>query len=236
MGKNILIVESKNDKYFFQAIINKLNLDIEVAPPIRISDQDYLEMNGLDHKKLKDALSNLRANIQKGEIEKVGIIIDIDNYQQKTRITFVNECIQEVFPNSELISEVNRFINLNITDSSDDSLNVKLACYFTNIDGQGDLETVLKAIKYKESIHADCLEVWRNCLTSNEKVIKDKDFDKFWVNIYVRFDTCSNNDKKQAGSKCSMSNFDYIMKNKVEIWDLDHPKLDNFKYFLELFS
>ena len=235
MARNILIVESKNDKYFFQAIINKLNLDIEVAKPIRVSDEDYREMEGLNHKKLKDTLNNLKANIQKGEIEKVGIIIDIDNEEEENRIKFVDECIREVFPDSKLLNEVNRFINLNIKDTDDANLNIQLACYFTNLDGQGELETVLKAIKQKESIHADCLENWRNCLTSNEKTIKNKDFDKFWVDIYVRFDTCSNNDKKQAGRKCSMRAFDYVMENKSEIWNLDHPKLDNLKLFLGLF-
>lgn len=235
MARNILIVESKNDKYFFQAIINKLNLDIEVAKPIRVSDEDYREMDGLNHKKLKDTLNNLKANIQKGEIEKVGIIIDIDNEEEENRIKFVDECIREVFPDSELLNEVNRFINLNIKDTDDVNLNIQLACYFTNLDGQGELETVLKAIKQKESIYTDCLENWRNCLTSNEKTIKNKDFDKFWVDIYVRFDTCSNNDKKQAGRKCSMRAFDYVMENKSEIWNLDHPKLDNLKLFLGLF-
>lgn len=235
MGRNILIVESKNDKYFFQAIIRKLNLDIEIATPIRVSEEDYREMDGLNHKKLKDALNNLKANIQKGEIEKVGIIIDIDNEEEENRIKFVDECIREVFPDSELLNEVNRFINLNIKDTDDANLNIQLACYFTNLDGQGELETVLKAIKQKESIHADCLENWRSCLTSNEKPIKNKDFDKFWVDIYVRFDTCSNNDKKQAGRKCSMKAFDYVMENKPEIWNLDHLKLDNLKFFLALF-
>jgi len=70
----------------------------------------------------------------------------------------------------------------------------------------------------------------------NGKTIKNKDFDKFWVDIYVRFDTCSKNDKKQAGRKCSMSAFDYVMESKSEIWDLEHPKLDNLKLFLALFS
>ncbi|MFZ4557967.1 MAG: DUF3226 domain-containing protein, partial [Pseudanabaena sp.] len=133
------------------------------------------------------------------------------------------------------LNEVNRFINLNIKDTDDVNLNIQLACYFTNLDGQGELETVLKAIKQKESIHADCLDNWRSCLTSNEKTIKNKDFDKFWVDIYVRFDTCSNNDKKQAGRKCSMKAFDYVMENKSEIWNLDHPKLNNLKEFLGLF-
>lgn len=231
MGRNILIVESKNDKYFIQAIIRKLNFDIEIATPIRISDEDYRAMDGLNHQKLKAALGNLKASIQKGEIEKVGVIIDIDNYREEDRLKFVNECLQEVFSNSESLSKVNEFINLNFEDFS-----IQLACYFTNLDGQGELETVLKAIKQKESIHADCLESWKNCLVSKGKTIKDKDFDKFWVDIYVRFDTCSNNDKKQAGRKCSMRAFDYVMENKVEIWDLEHPTLDNLNQFLGLFN
>lgn len=231
MGRNILIVESENDKHFFQAIICKLNLDIEITTPILIADEDYREMHGLSKEKLKQVLRNLAASIQRGEIEKVGVIIDIDNYQEIERISFVNECMQEVFSNSELISEVNKFINLNIDD-----LNVQLACYFTNLDGKGELETVLKAIKQKESIHADCLESWKDCLVSNGKTIKDKDFDKFWVSIYVRFDTCSNKDKKQAGRKCSMGSFDYVMENKIEIWDLEHPTLDKLNQFLGLFN
>jgi hypothetical protein len=231
VGRNILIVESKNDKHFFQAIICKLNLDIEITTPILIADEDYREMHGLSKEKLKQVLRNLAASIQRGEIEKVGVIIDIDNYQEIERISFVNECMQEVFSKSELISEVNKFINLNVDD-----LNVQLACYFTNLDGKGELETVLKAIKQKESIHADCLESWKDCLISNGKTIKDKDFDKFWVSIYVRFDTCSNNDKKQAGRKCSMGAFDYVMENKSEIWDLEHPTLENLNQFLGLFN
>ena len=231
VGKNILIVESKNDKHFFQAIIRKLNLDIEITAPILISDEDYREMYGLNHQKLKDALGNLKANIQKGEIEKVGVIIDIDDDREEDRLKFVDKCIQQVFSNSESLSKVNEFINLNFEDFS-----IQLACYFTNLDGKGELETVLKAIKQKESIHADCLESWKNCLGSNGKTIKDKDFDKFWVSIYVRFDTCSNQDKKQAGRKCNMGEFKYVMENKSEIWDLEHPTLKNLNQFLGLFN
>ena len=228
MGKNILIVESENDKHFFQAIIRKHNLDIEITAPVRISDEDYREMYGLNHQKLKDALGNLKANIQKGEIEKVGVIIDVDDDREEDKLKFVDECIQQVFSNSESLSKVNEFINLNFEDFS-----IQLACYFTNLDGKGELETVLKAIKKEESIYADCLNSWKNCLESNGKTIKDKDFDKFWVSIYVRFDTCSNKDKKQSGSKCT---FEYAMKNKAEIWDLEHPALESLNQFLVLFN
>ncbi len=41
MSSNILIVESPNDQYFLQAIIRYLNFNIEVAPAIMISEDDY---------------------------------------------------------------------------------------------------------------------------------------------------------------------------------------------------
>jgi hypothetical protein len=105
--------------------------------------------------------------------------------------------------------------------------------YFTNVNGQGELETVLKAIKSRDSPHADCLESWRRCLESKEIIITNKDFDKFWIANYVRFDTCSKDEKKQAGRKCTI---DYALQTKTEVWNFDHPVLDDLKSFFELFS
>ncbi|MHC5727077.1 MAG: DUF3226 domain-containing protein [Nostoc sp.] len=229
MSNNILIVESKNDKYFLQAIIRYLNLNIEVDP-ILISEEDYKSMEGLDKKKLTNALKDLKADIQKGEIERVGIIIDIDNYQEIDRINFINECVQEAFPETPLLIKVKEFVNLTL-----DELNIQLACYFTNLDGQGELETVLKTIKIQGSVHADCLESWKDCLQKNGQEITVKEFNKFWVDMYIRFDTCSKNEKKQAERKCSMKGFDYVMTHKTTIWDFEHPALNDLKDFLQLF-
>lgn len=61
MGSNVVIVESKNDKFFFNAIIRYLNCNIEIAPPVEIdsqiliSEEDYREMGGSDHVKLRKA-------------------------------------------------------------------------------------------------------------------------------------------------------------------------------------
>ncbi|MBK1988060.1 hypothetical protein A0J48_011000 [Sphaerospermopsis aphanizomenoides BCCUSP55] len=228
MSSNILIVESNNDKYFLQAIIRYLNFNIEVAPPIILSEDDYRSMNGLNQTKLKDALKDLKADIQKGEIERVGIVIDIDDKGERERINFINECIQEVFPGSPLLTKVKQYININF-----DGFNIQLACYFTNVDGKGELETVLRNIKSKNSDYADCLESWKNCLNDHGQEITIKDFDKFWVSIYLRFDTCSKRDKKQAERKCS---FEYAMEKKAEIWDFEHPTLNNLKEFLQMFT
>lgn len=230
MSSNILIVESKNDKYFLQAIIRDLNCNIEVAPPILISEEDYMSMDGLNKTKLTKALKDLNADIQKGEIERVGIVIDIDNDQESDRINFINECVKEAFTEAPLLVGVKEFVNLTV-----DEINIQLACYFTNVNGQGELETLLKTIKKQGSVHADCLESWKNCLQSNGKKITVKEFNKFWVDMYIRFDTCSKNDKKQAERKCSMKGFDYVMNDKTTIWDFKHPALNDLKDFLQLF-
>jgi hypothetical protein len=110
-----------------------------------------------------------------------------------------------------------------------------LACYFTNFEGKGELETLLKAIKARKSPQADCLSSWKTCIESQGKDISDKDFDKFWVSIYLRYDTCSNQEQTQAGKKCSMSGFKYVMEHKKDIWDWNNPALDDLKEFFTLF-
>jgi hypothetical protein len=139
VGRNILIVESKNDKYFFQAVIKHLNYDIEVEAPIFL-DEDYREMAGLDPTKLTQALKSLKAEIQKEDIERIGIILDIDRHSEAERIKFINDYLIKVFPEAIPLDRVNHFVELNFDD-----YHVQLACYFTNVDGQGELETVIQS-------------------------------------------------------------------------------------------
>ncbi|MEG4988790.1 hypothetical protein QUB08_23975 [Microcoleus sp. BR0-C5] len=225
---NIVIVESKNDAIFMQAMVEKLNCDIQLEPPIYIDDYETLE--GLSETKLVTTLKALEADLQKRDIEKIGIIIDVDNYSDPERLQFVNKCIQKVFE-AETLSRTKQFIDI----CGDNGTKAKLACYFTNFEGQGELETLLKAIKAIESPHADCLDSWKTCIENQGKEINQKHFDKFWVSIYLRYDTCSNQDRKQAEKKCSMSRFDYVMEHKKDIWDWDNPALDDLKEFFKLF-
>ncbi len=85
-------------------------------------------------------------------------------------------------------------------------------------------------IKSKKSDYADCLESWKTCLQSKGKKINQKDFDKFWLSLYFRFDTCSSEDRNQAGRKCSGET-----AFKKDIWGFEHEVLDELKIFLELF-
>jgi len=227
---NIVIVESKNDRIFMQAMVEKLNCDLQVASPISIDD--YKSLDGLDETKLISALKNLKAEIPKKGVKKIGIIIDIDNYSEQERLGLVNNCIKNgLGTETETLSSTKQFIDI----SGDNGTKAKLACYFTNVGGQGELETLLKAIKARESPHADCLDSWRDCLKKKGKEIKQKDFDKFWIDNYIRFDTCEKQEQKQAGRKCSMHEFDYVMKHKKDIWDWNNPALDDLKEFFTLF-
>jgi len=225
---NIVIVESKNDRIFMQAMVEKLNCDLQVAAPIYIDD--YKSLEGLSETELIKALKALEANIDKKGIEKIGIIIDIDNCSEEERLKFVDRCIEQVFE-AESLSSTKQFIDI----CADNGTNAKLACYFTNVGGKGELETLLKAIKARESPHADCLNSWKACIESQGQQIDQKGFDKFWVSIYLRYDTCSKQEQKQAGSYCSMSKFEHIMEKKKDIWDWDNPALDDLKEFFTLF-
>jgi hypothetical protein len=226
---NIVIVESKNDRIFMQAMVEKLNCDIQVEPPIYIDDYESLE--GLSETTLITTLKALKADLQKRDIEKIGIIIDIDNDSEQERLELVNKCITQVFESETLLSSTKQFIDI----CGDNGTNAKLACYFTNVGGKGELETLLKAIKARDSPYADCLDSWKTCLESQGKKINQKDFDKFWISNYIRYDTCSNQEQKQAGKKCSMSGFDYVLEHKKDIWDWDNPALDDLKEFFRLF-
>jgi uncharacterized protein YqgV (UPF0045/DUF77 family) len=225
---NTVIVESKNDRIFMQAMVEKLNCDIQLASPIYIDD--YKSLEGLSETELIKALKNLERKIDRKDIEKIGIIIDIDNCSEEERLKFVDRCIEPVFK-AESLSSTKQFIDI----CTDHGTKAKLACYFTNFGGQGELETLLKAIKAKDSPHADCLDSWRDCLKEKGKEIKQKDFNKFWINNYIRYDTCSKQDQKQAGRKCSMSEFEYVMENKKDIWDWGNPALEDLKEFFTLF-
>ncbi|MEG4285863.1 hypothetical protein QUB68_22280 [Microcoleus sp. A006_D1] len=225
---NIVIVESKNDAIFMKAMVEKLNCDIQVEPPIYIDDYESLE--GLSETKLITTLKELEADLQKRDIEKIGIIIDIDNDSEQERLELVNKCIKEVFE-AESLSSTKQFIDI----CGESGTNARLACYFTNVGGQGELETLLKAIKARDSPYADCLDSWKTCIESQGKTIDIKGFDKFWVSIYLRYDTCSKKEQKRAGEKCSMSGFDYVMEHKKNIWDWDNPALDDLKEFFKLF-
>ena len=235
---NKLIVESKNDKIFIEKLIEILNLDnIKVDDPIcepknPINIDKYQCLNGLDQDLMVQALDYFSKDLLKNDVAKVGVIIDQDLKTRKERLSFINSCINKVFETSNSLDDINKLI----TVTTKDNISLQLGCYFTNVSGQGELETLLKAIKTQPSDYADCLEAWRECVIAKGNNISQKEFDKFWVNNYIRFDTCSKKERRQAKKKCSLESFDYVLENKSHIFDFDNPVLDELKDFLKLFK
>ncbi|WP_223175808.1 DUF3226 domain-containing protein [Sulfurimonas crateris] len=211
---NKLIVESKNDKYFVEALINALNLnELEVDEPLCNVDE-YICLDGIDN--LKHKLKDLKLD----NIDRLGIILDADEVGVLKRIEQINKVLKELNINIEL-EKINEF-------RKDKNLDISIACHILNIDGKGELENILKQIAKNDTVFADCLESWKKCLEDNDKGMSQKDFLKFWVNNYIRFDTCTKEEQKQIGKKCS---FQSAMQK--DIWDFEHSVLDSLKKFLQ---
>lgn len=240
---NILIVESKNDEAFMRTLIDHMNLaNIEVDKPICHIDE-YDCMNGLNLNKVILRLEALKNSLPKKQIDSVGIILDHDG-KRKKRIEIIDNAVENVFSANKKIEKTGEFIEISSRIGSY-RFDLKLSCFLVNVDERGELETLLKTIKAKPSHYADCLEKWRLCLEDNfdavtdeekQKLLSNKEFDKFWVNNYIRFDTCSKKEKKQAFRKCSISQFEYILKTKKDIFNFDHPALNDLKSYLSSFA
>ncbi len=228
--KNILIVESENDQFFFEAYIQHLQKTSAVIYVI-----NYELLKGSDKTKIKIVLDRIRSQVSRGELQinKIGIILDQDKETTSNRIQLINDAIRDAFnldAGTNLLNETCQFKPILTED-----VELQMGCFFTNINGAGELETVLKAIKSEPSIYADCLNSWQECLKAhginNGNGLKQKDFDKEWIRAYTRYDTCTKKEQKQAGTKCDTS-----AALKKPIWDFDHECLTDFKRFLELFD
>ena len=220
--KSLIIVESHNDKYFIEKLRDILRLEnIELKEPV-CKMADYECLNGLSEKKLQLTLNDIKFD----EYQKIGIIIDADNEGIQKRIDLINSCIRtlEEVPEDFQITKINEFIRVK-------NLDIEIGCYITNKDGFGELETVLKAIKKEDSTYADCLDSWKTCLNSKGKEINDKDFDKFWVSNYLRFDTCTKKEQKQADKNCKNE-----VAIKKDIWDFENLILNDLKNFLKILN
>ena len=203
---NLLIVESEGDKFFIEALLSDINLKLEIGQPI-CSINEYECIGGID--KLEQKLKFVKIRIQKEAIDKIGIIFDADTVGIEQREEEIKDKINSVF-------------------GEDD--NDLFSIYILNKNGFGELEDILKEIKTSNSPYADCLDSWKECLSTQEIDISDKIFNKFWINNYIIYDTCITS--KHRGQKSKYCIFEYAMKEK-DIWNFAHPILNDLKGFLQ---
>jgi hypothetical protein len=163
-----LIVESKSDKSFIEALVNHLNSNnINIEQSI-CSIDDYQCLNGLDLNKLINALKAFLNSLAKKEesIESLGIILDNDGRRDE-RINWINEAIKEAFKSDQRITEIGQPIDISFVDAGEDNYNFRLSCFLIGVNNEGELETLIKAIKATPSPYADCLNAWKECVESN---------------------------------------------------------------------
>lgn len=230
--KNILIVESENDKYFIEALIADMEIsNIEVSSGTICQIDDFECMDGLNEKKLTEAFNATINQAKKRGAKRIGIIIDQDIKSKDERIELANKAISNSLGIENLIEDTENLFSTPLNDKH----NIEIGLYLTNVDGAGELETVLKTIKTGNSVYADCLQSWQDCLIKNGinkgAGIKKKDFDKFWIQVFIRFDACSKKEQKQAGRKCNTK-----ASMQKEIWNFDDECLSGMRHFLLLFA
>ncbi len=70
--KNTIIVESKNDKQFFEAICKEISLNAEIE---FVAFDDKEGQRGLSEETLKNSLQSAFLEVRKKPIGKIGIIL-----------------------------------------------------------------------------------------------------------------------------------------------------------------
>lgn len=248
---NFLIVESENDAAFVNALLkhmNASNLTIQVGECVceleknqatNIEIDKFEAMKGCDEKRLTKSLEAAKNTLAKSQNAKLGILIDIDrapndnktaqDFQARIhkRLGFINTAIEKLFGTPNFFSAMNQPKKLML----DEFKEIEIVAFLNHADSVGDLETILHAIANKNKTYADCLECWQNCIkTHNQKQLSQKDYDKFWVQIYSRYDHCGKKEKNEASKYCTV---EYSLLEKP-IWDFDSPLLDDLKTFLRL--
>lgn len=228
---NALITEGKDDGYFAAALMEDISKEREVSYFFDL----YTVLEGLSETDLVEDLKGKLGEIRRGKIQRIGILIDQDLYSKEERLSFLNEVIKKAFEREAILKNTNTLYRIDIEEET----SVEIACHFMNIDGQGELETVLRAIKTKDSPHADCLNTWRDCLEAQGAEVKEKEFVKSWVRDYIRLDTCSSSKfRGNKGKYCSMNRLDNILTRKGDkaIFNLKAKELTDLRAFLSLFK
>ena len=229
---NKIIVESKNDKSIYTAIAEYLRFSL------LFENFENME-NGIDDvnqfanpTKLLKQMNSIKMGITKiGGEHKIGFLFDLDNQKLEEKIQYINNAIYLSFKgdiSKNLIKEINKLEEIKFNNST-----VYFCCYFINVHGYGTIETLLKSIVSKDATFSNCLSEWKNCFEKKGKNMSDSDFNKFWINTYIRYDTCNSQESKQAGKNCSLANFKTLIDKNI--FDLKNEYLNDLKTFFRLF-
>jgi hypothetical protein len=241
MAKAKIIVEDKNDKHTYQAIINHIKLqgdlsvsEVEIGWEVSSAENNPKKPTGLI-RTLKSLLNDIRS----GSIERIGIVWDIDAYAEQ-KLKTVSTAVSEAFGADvivNLFSKPNEFGSVVFDSGTPEEIEVKVACYFVGVNGKGEIEDLLKAIKSQPSPLADCIdEHLPQCLKSHGITdVNDKELVKLWINNYQRYDHLTKKDRSATNTAWE----NVMLKRGEQLFDFGKdavPELIQLKDFLKMMT
>ncbi len=230
---NILLVEGNSDIKFFETLINYANRKIEnfdIGNHVKFDS-----IGGSDFDITEKAIKSLVTDLRKNPIKKFGIIMDLDEKSNEDRFKQIQDILTNIFGKTSVEKKSNSEINLKINEQK----TVLVSCYFIENTIITNLELLLKSITTIEPVAANCLKNWYDCAIASGRNIRRSDYLKFWREVYVRYDYCS--DKKllkHAAENCTVdkSYSNLLIEDKAKAWDFDHEILNDLKEFLKSFT
>ncbi|MDI9358704.1 MAG: hypothetical protein QM528_07140 [Phycisphaerales bacterium] len=228
MGNKIkLIVESQNDKAFFEAYIEHINPSFENIKDIIAERLEFTTIaGGID--KLDKVLTQLKDDYQGYNLSKnkIGVILDRDTSDEDCLMEKINDKITTIFKREGKLS--NKVYSIEYP-TNENSLEFHYLFIIEN------LEQLIKRIATKKdhAPYTNCLDAWQTCLEQKGVQLLPKEFDKHWVNNYIRYDTCLTNLHKSNRDKfCNQAKFNVLVKEKG-LFDFESRELHEIKLFLQ---
>lgn len=241
MAKAKIIVEDNNDKHTYQAIIDHIKLQenlsvsqVEVDWEVSSAEANPERPTGLI-RTLKSLLNDIRS----GSIERIGIVWDIDD-DASQKLQTVLTAVSGAFGTDVIVkpfSKPNEFGSIVFDSGTPEEIEVKVACFFVGLNGKGEIEDLLKAIKSQPSPLADCIhENLPHCLEVNGITdVNDKELVKLWINNYQRYDSLVKKERTASNTKWES----VMMKRGIELFDFNKDEVSELhalKVFLRMMT
>jgi len=253
--RNILIVESFNDKSFIELLLSDLKLTkntlteiIEIIDLHKFPDPDNPanELRGKKNigKRLNALSRDIRTRADYKDVSKVGVILDMDSDTPEQNLKLVNEAIEYAFKTKVNLTDESEEVTIEIPLDRLNTFPIEVSCFFTKDQtGEGNLETLLYEIRRNPDIpvpYADCLALWRDCVSSSASPIQVAPgvFQKMWADNFLRAKAyeLSSKDRKRILNDFEDKKHRIIERLGKEIFDLSHPGLNSMKDYLSLFK
>jgi hypothetical protein len=226
--EKIFLVEGDSDIDFFSAYLkyNSFNENYRLN-----------SIGGSDKNLITKALKGIKNDIKNNPIKEIGIILDLDAETESSKFKLIIDCFKEVFINIEpVLNQENFSFEFKLNEFKNVSLKTFFIDSFSN---SKNLEDLLKKLVTTEPIAANCLTAWLICCNKNNRKIKNSDFLKFWREVYIRYDFCSDKKiAKHASKNCTIKNsYENMLKQDFpKAWNFDSEYLTPLKTYLQQFK